>query len=111
MAGTSPLVSSIRGRIRERDLYIPALRAAASRPNGWISTSDLIEMIEEFEPEGEDAETIDGRNDSKFSQIVRNLISHKENLTSMFTKDHAEYVDGGIRVTDQGRGFLAQAPE
>jgi hypothetical protein len=104
----------IKGRIRERDLVIPALRAAASSPGGEITTTKLIETLEEqFRPEGEDAEILDGRRDSKFSQIVRNLVSHKESGTSMFSKGYAVHVkeSESIRITDAGRAYLDQFPE
>jgi hypothetical protein len=100
------------GRIRERDLIIPALRAAAARPGGYISTADLIQVLEdEFQPDGRDAEILDGRQDSHFSQKVRNLISHRDSSTSMFKKGYAEYTGDGIRITDAGRAFLDQVPE
>lgn len=100
------------GRIRERELIIPALRAAASRPDGYISTAQLIrELEEQFQPEGEDAEILDGRQDTHLSQKVRNLISHRDTSTSMFRKGYAKYTRDGIRITEEGRTFLAQAPE
>jgi hypothetical protein len=100
------------GRIRERDLIIPALRAAEARPGGYIATADLIGVLEdEFQPEGEDAEILDGRQDSHFSQKVRNLVSHRNSSTSMFRKGYAEYTGDGIRMTEAGRLFLAQVPE
>lgn len=103
---------NVRGRIREKDLVVPALRAAARRPGGYISTSDLIkELEEEFAPEGEDAKILDGRQDSKFSQIVRNLKSHKISSTSMFKKGYAIDEAEGLRITDAGRSFLDQSPE
>jgi hypothetical protein len=70
------------GRVRERDLVIPALRLAESRPGGFMSTSDLIaELAEIFNPTGLDAQILDGRQDTYFSQKVRNLISHRESNT------------------------------
>ncbi|MBA1155138.1 hypothetical protein [Microvirga mediterraneensis] len=102
---------SIRVRIRERDLYIPALRAAEAE-GGFIATSKLIDVLtNEFEPEGEDATILDGRNDSRFSQIVRNLVSHRESSTSIFFKGLAEYTGDGIKITQRGRQFLSQVPE
>lgn len=99
-------------RVRERELYVPTLRAAADRPNGYISTSDLIdELTNHFQPEGTDAEILDGRNDTYFSQKVRNLISHRESSTSMFNKGHAIYTGDGVQITDAGRALLAQLPE
>lgn len=100
------------GRVRERDLIVPALRAAAARAGGYISTSDLIVELEaEFQPDGRDAEILADRHDTYFSQKVRNLISHRESSTSMFKRGYAEYVNDGIRITDAGRQFLAQVPD
>jgi|SRR5271154_3146142 hypothetical protein len=101
-------------RIHERDLAIPALRAASEQPNGYISTTDLIEHLEEyFQPEGEDAKILEGRHDSKFSQIVRNLVSHRGGQNTIFAKGYAEYVEEGkgIQITEKGRLFIAQVPE
>lgn len=43
-------------RIKESDLFMPALRAAAASPKGEITTSDLIDVLTaEFQPEGQDA--------------------------------------------------------
>lgn len=102
------------GRIRERDLIIPALRAAAASPAGEIHMTNLIdELTNEFQPQGEDAELIQGRNDSKFSQKVRNLVSHREGATSMFFKGYATYhaQSESISITDAGRDFLDQVPD
>ena len=102
------------GLIQERDLIIPALRAAAASPGGEITTTRLIEtLIDEFAPEGHDAQIIDGRNDTYFSQKVRNLISHRTASTSMFTKGYATYHDDdeSIRITEAGRVFLTQVPD
>lgn len=100
------------GRIRERDLIIPSLRLAAQRPSGEISTVELIIELEAiFEPEGLDAEILEGRQDSRFSQKVRNLISHRAGQTSMFTRGYAEYTGDGIRITQAGRIFLTQVPD
>jgi len=101
-------------RIRERELIIPALRAAAVQPGGEIEMTKLIaELTDEFQPGGEDAEIIQGRNDSKFSQKVRNLVSHRDSSTSMFTKGYATYQPEAesIRITELGRKFLDQVPD
>lgn len=101
-------------RIRERDLIIPALRAAAARKNGEITTSDLIdELTVEFQPDGLDAQILDGRTDTYFSQKVRNLISHRGTSTSMFTHGYAIYdsASESIQITEHGRKFLESVPQ
>ena len=102
------------GRIRERDLVVPALRAAAASAGGEITTTKLIQALtDEFEPDGQDAELLDGRIDTYFSQKVRNLISHRTTGTSMFTHGYADYLDHSesIRITDVGRSFLKSIPQ
>jgi hypothetical protein len=99
-------------RIREKHVRVPALRVMAERRDGYVSTSDLIANLEaEFKPTGENAEILDGRNDTKFSQIVRNLKSHKTASTNIFAKGYAEEAPDGFRITLAGRRFLAQLSE
>ena len=63
-------------RISKSELVLPALYLINQRPN--IPTSDLIvELTKMLWPSGEDLEILVGRNDTKFSQKVRNLVSHK----------------------------------
>lgn len=100
-------------RVREFELAIPALEAAG-RNGGTITMTDLIaEMEAHFQPEGEDTDIIEGRSDSKFSQKVRNLVSHREAASSMFTKGYAVYhpETESIEITDTGREFLDQVPK
>ena len=102
------------GRIRERDLIVPALRAAEASAGGEITTASLIQVLtDEFEPDGLDAQLLDGRHDTYFSQKVRNLISHRAAGTSMFTHGYADYFEKSesIRITDAGRAFLQGVPQ
>lgn len=63
-------------RITEPDLILPALYVIYNQPD--VTTGELIvELRSIFNPAGEDAEILQGRNDDKFSQIVRNLVSHR----------------------------------
>jgi hypothetical protein len=104
-------MTSANSRISERDVRIPALRAMAAAPHGEIKTSKLIEILEdEFEPVGEDAAILDNRRDTKFSQIVRNLVSHQGTSTSLFKRGLATYDEAShtLRITDEGHAFLAQ---
>ena len=89
-------------------MLLPTLRHLAAQPDGYMSTSDLISALTtEFQPEGEDAEILDGRHDTKFSQIVRNMKSHKnsgENIIALgYAKPHAR----GFLITEAGRKYLA----
>lgn len=98
-------------RVTERELIVPSLEAAAATPNGRISTTELIGVLtDRFQPEGQDAEILGGRNDTHFSQKVRNLVSHRQGLKSMFTLGYATYTEDGIEITDAG-SLLSQLPE
>jgi hypothetical protein len=97
-------------RIKEKEIEIPALRLAAMRSDGFISTSDLIiELTKIMKPEGVDLEFLKGRNDTKFSQKVRNLISHQKNINSIFSRGFAVYdsVRKGIVITKLGREYVS----
>lgn len=94
---------SKKGRISEGELLIPTLIELRKSTVGWLSTSSLIEkLIVALKPEGEDAEQLDGRNDSKFSQIVRNMISHKTQAGNIIAEGYAVYTNKGLKITDQG---------
>ena len=93
-------------RVREDELVIPALRHLKAAPGGFLKTSDLIAKLEaEFAPEGEDADILDGRNDTKFSQKVRNLVSHRNTSGSMSSLSYATYdpKKRGWTITAAGR--------
>ena len=56
------------------------------RRNPGIRTSELIEETRKImKPDGEDLEILDGRNDDKFSQKVRNLKSHNTIADKVYT--------------------------
>ena len=86
-------------RITEQDLILPALFLMSMQSDGRISTSKLIRELEILmKPTGIDMQILDGRQDTRFSQIVRNLKSH-----STFEKyGYAENVDRGFRITPTG---------
>lgn len=52
-----------------------------------IRTSELIDKVREImKPSGEDLDILEGRNDDKFSQKVRNLKSHDALKDLVYTK-------------------------
>ena len=74
-------------RISERELVVPTLRLLDMGNRGWLATSDIIERLTElFPPSGQEAEILEGRNDTYFSQKVRNMISHRDQPTSFIRK-------------------------
>ena len=94
--------------IKESELYNPALDAA-KRAGGFITTTDLIdELFRVLAPTGAENEILDGRNDTRFSQKVRNIISHKGSPRNIINRGLAlhDKDKGGIEITSKGRDFL-----
>lgn len=92
-------------RIREEDLLIPALYQIYIH-DGKLTTGQLIKVLTEvFDPSGEDAEILFGRKDTRFSQKVRNLISHKK----IYPK-YADYESASslLTINETGIGFLLE---
>ena len=98
-------------RIHEPDLVVPTLQFLAGCPNGFASTSDIIKHLEDkFDPQGEDAEILDDRADTRFSQVVRNMISHRNSQSSFIHNRFADYFPDqhGLRITDKGRDLISE---
>jgi hypothetical protein len=84
----------------------------AARPGGEATTSELIKHLEDtIEPEGEDGKILEGRADTKFSQIVRNLVSHRGTDKNPIKRGLIHYEAGKhiLRITDLGRDALSKA--
>jgi len=92
-------------RIKESELVLPSLYIM-SLQNGKIDTSKLIELLTDLiKPSGIDAKIITGRQDTFFSQKVRNLKSH-----DTFTKNGYATYDNttGYTITNNGINFVEQ---
>ena len=91
-------------RIPESDLVLPALFFMSLEKDGKISTSKLIKDLEQlFQPSGLDTLILAGRNDTRFSQRVRNLKSHN----TFERYGYAESINRGFQITSKGRRFVA----
>lgn len=97
----------MRNRTRERDLILPALEIMSQR-GGSVTTRDLIvELRARLQPSGEDLRILDGRTDDKFSQIVRNLRSHKT-FERLGIARYGEKAGEEVSITVYGRKYLAK---
>lgn len=78
----------------EGEISIEALEAIKNKPG--IRTSKLIDELRSImKPSGEDLKILDGRNDDKFSQKVRNLKSHnsiQDKVITIGEKDRQWYL-------------------
>lgn len=89
-------------RISESDLVLPTLRALHKNKNG-LSTADLQSILrKKLKPRGDDLILLVGRNDDRFSQIVRNLRAHRR----LERDDLATYENSRYRLAVAGKSLL-----
>ena len=95
--------------VTEAELRIAALQLLATAPGDFIATEKMIPALEGiFNPSGADAQILEGRSDTHFSQKVRNLVSHRNQPTGLCGQGYAIYIEGreGLQITDAGRAYL-----
>lgn len=89
--------------LSENQLIVPALLAMYNSPDHSIQTSDLIDEIAyQFELDSHDLSLLLNRNDEKYTQIVRNLKSHKTLRDFGFAIE----IPGGFKLTKKGENWL-----
>lgn len=87
----------------ETELILPALHIMSIK--GSITTSDLIaELREILKPDGEDAMILKGRRDDRFSQIARNLVSHK----TLVRLGYATFANSTFTITKTGLDYITE---
>lgn len=90
----------------EGEIRMATLVALNASLTGTLSTSQLISALESFmQPRGKDAQIALNRNDTYFSQKVRNLISHRDAGTSLVARGLVEYdaASEALTITAAGR--------
>jgi hypothetical protein len=91
------------------DLWKYALLIMSVRPEGEISTSDMIAEIPGYVHLSEEHTAANAsRKDSKFSQLVRNLKSHKTSKSNFIYQGFAQDVPGGFKITRKGLDFVRE---
>ena len=93
-------------RVKESEIVKPALKIIKDKPG--INTSELIKELQKVvELYPGDKEILAGRNDTKFSQIVRNLISHKErNKFGKCVNYRQEGRNSGFYINENGENEI-----
>lgn len=91
--------------ISEPELVMPTLYLLDQNENG-LTTSDLRQALQEmFQPSGDDLTILPQRNDTKFSQKVRNLIAHNTLISPGLVTIGAGR-NAAIQITAKGRERL-----
>jgi hypothetical protein len=92
-----------------KDLWKYALLIMSVAPNGEISTTDMIAKMPDYIQLSDDHLAANSsRNDSKFSQLVRNLKSHKNTKTNFIYQGYAQDISGGFKITAKGMDFVRE---
>lgn len=93
----------------ENDLIIPTLNYLLLYKDNGLKTSELIILLsDELEISGSDAEILRGRNDTHFSQKVRNLVSHRTLENKGLVIYEKIERDGLHKITDKGEKYLLE---
>lgn len=96
--------------ITEAEVREAALQELAASPSGTLTTSELIDLLtDRLKPKGQDADILDGRGDTYFSQKVRNLVSHRSQTTGLQARGLADYDSNNESwtITNAGRNTAA----
>ncbi len=92
--------------ITEKELILPSLYLMKLN-NGTITTSELKEKLRLImNPSGNDLDILQGRNDDKFSQKVRNLKAHNTFERYGYAQYKGEARKGFVEITNKGLNHL-----
>ncbi|WP_211371477.1 DNA damage-inducible protein D [Altericroceibacterium indicum] len=92
-----------------KDLWKYALLVLSVQPEGEMKTSAMIEALPDYIAlPDEHLAANESRKDSKFSQIVRNLKSHKNSKSNFIYQGYAQDIRGGFKITRKGLDFVRE---
>lgn len=96
----------------ESDLIIPTLTLLSEHEREGITTSLLIKLLQdELDVSDEDLRILKGRNDTHFSQKVRNLVSHRTLVNKGLATYSSEQKNGLHKITEAGKQYLRDNTE
>lgn len=89
----------VPGRVGEADIRNDVIAVLQEQPSKEIRTSKLIkELRKRVKLTAADEEQLAGRNDDRFSQIVRNIKSHKNQPGNLIYDGILEAIPRGFRL-------------
>jgi hypothetical protein len=92
-----------------KDLWKYALLIMSVNSDSEITTTELIARIPQYIKLSDgDLVGNESRKDSKYSQIVRNLKSHKASKSNFVFQGYADDIPGGFRITHKGLEFVRE---
>lgn len=96
-------------RMLEADILVPTLKGLAAY--GCMDTAARLGYLQGvLILSVEDNEILNGRNDTRFSQIVRNQVSHRNDEGNIVAEGFATYNSGTgeLCITEKGRKLIAR---
>jgi hypothetical protein len=79
-------------RYRESDIRRETMKLLLSVPGQTLTTSQLIaRLTKKLSPNGKDADILEGRSDTYFSQKVRNIVSHRNEPSGLQGCGYADF--------------------
>ena len=77
---------------KEQQIRDETCRELLHVPGQTLTTSELIESLSKrLAPTGQDSRILLNRNDTHFSQKVRNIVSHRNQRTGLVARSIADY--------------------
>lgn len=93
----------------ESDLIIPTLALLAATGDHGLTTTEIKDMLmKQLDLSEDDLRILASRNDSHFSQQVRNLVSHNTLTKKGLATYEATKPSGRFWITDDGRRYLTE---
>lgn len=95
-------------RLSEAEARILALKIAAKRPNRTATTAHIKREVPNYIElsEVDRLKSTTRKNESKWQQIVGNVISHQDSPQGPFKKGYAKRTRDGLSVTEKGMDYL-----
>lgn len=94
-------------RLGEQDITMTTLYVLFTV--GDLDTSTLKDqIIRMLNPQGENLDSLYNRADTKITQIIRNMISHRTNSTNIIARGLVNYneINGILSITSNGIRYL-----
>lgn len=94
-------------KMGEYDIEFPILTILSRYPKG-LTTTELKQMFKSFsQPAGVNLKDLVNRNDQAIDQIVRNIVSHRnDSKNNMIFRGLINYDNGKMSITHKGIEYL-----
>ncbi|MDY4077662.1 MAG: hypothetical protein SOY42_02550 [Clostridium sp.] len=96
----------IYSKLGEQDIT-DAILYILLETGGNINTTEVKSYVRNLlEPAGVNSTPLLNRNDEVIDQIIRNIVSHRDNPSNIINKGYISYVNGLWNITSLGKDYL-----